>query len=268
MRAAWSGEVAAVRVVLDLGVADREARDKDGSTAFLHACKKGSVKCIGLLAEAGCDTAVTLPVADGHGSRRLGARNVAKRAKDCQPEVFELLDKLERERTVQTVKLEVATLLAANQFAEAQSVLQKALSADPGSATLLALQRQVAERLGQAEQIARQNEAELLAEIKRERMVEEWERWRSLGEQSRRRRRSGSGKRLGKRRSRWHKRQPVVAPHCRRSSLSQSQSRSRSQSRSQSRRSCCRSSHQRHRSVRCSSSGQRRCCSGSRVSRG
>ena len=39
------------------------------------------------------------------------------------------------------------------------------MSVDPGSATLLALQRQVAERLEQAEQISRQKEAELLAEI-------------------------------------------------------------------------------------------------------
>ena len=39
------------------------------------------------------------------------------------------------------------------------------MSVDPGSATLLALQRQVAERLEQAEQISRQKEAKLLAEI-------------------------------------------------------------------------------------------------------
>ena len=39
------------------------------------------------------------------------------------------------------------------------------MAADPCSATLLALQRQVAERLEQAEQISRQKEAELLAEI-------------------------------------------------------------------------------------------------------
>ena len=83
-------------------------------------------------------------------------------------EVFELLDKLERERAVRTVELEVDTLLAANQFAEAQSLLQRALSADPGSAALVALQRQAAERHEDAEQIARQNADELLAEIEGE----------------------------------------------------------------------------------------------------
>ena len=47
-------------------------------------------------------------------------------------------------------------------------MLQRALSADPGSAPLLALQRQAVERLEHAEQIASQREAELLAEIEGE----------------------------------------------------------------------------------------------------
>ena len=65
------------------------------------------------------------------------------------------------------MKLEVERLLAAGQLAEAKSVLKKAMSADPDtcSATLFALQLQAAERLEQAEQISRQKEAELLAEI-------------------------------------------------------------------------------------------------------
>ena len=61
------------------------------------------------------------------------------------------------------MKLEVERLLAAGQFAEAKPVLQKALSADPDSATLLALQRQAAERLEHA--VSRQREAKLLPEI-------------------------------------------------------------------------------------------------------
>ena len=55
IQAAYSGKAAAVRAVLDLGVADREMRDKDGHTAYLVACGKGSSQCIGVLAEAGCD---------------------------------------------------------------------------------------------------------------------------------------------------------------------------------------------------------------------
>ena len=111
-----------------------------------------------------------MPAPNGHGSRRWGARDCAKFAGDvdCPPEVFELLNEIERERAVQTVKLGVEALLAANKFAEAESVLQRALSADPGSAALLALQQQVTVRLEQAEQIARQREAELLAELEGE----------------------------------------------------------------------------------------------------
>ena len=75
MLAAHSGEAAAVRAVLDLGVADREVRDQAGATAFLVACQKRSAECISVLAEAGCDTAATLPAPDGHGSRRWGARD-------------------------------------------------------------------------------------------------------------------------------------------------------------------------------------------------
>ena len=41
-------------------------------------------------------------------------------AKGCPPEVFELLDKLDRERAVETMKLGVEALLAANQFSEAE----------------------------------------------------------------------------------------------------------------------------------------------------
>ena len=44
-----------MRAVLALGVADREARNEDGDTAFLMACEKGSAECICALAEAGCD---------------------------------------------------------------------------------------------------------------------------------------------------------------------------------------------------------------------
>ena len=50
-----------MRAVLGLGVADREARDTHGRTAILHACGKGSPECIGVLTEARCDTAVTMP---------------------------------------------------------------------------------------------------------------------------------------------------------------------------------------------------------------
>ena len=43
--------------MLALGVVDREVSADNNCTAFLVACGKGSAECIGLLADAGCDTA-------------------------------------------------------------------------------------------------------------------------------------------------------------------------------------------------------------------
>jgi ankyrin repeat protein len=54
-----SGEVSAVRVALDAGWCELEARDMVGFTAFLRACTKGHVQAMELLVEADCDTAVT-----------------------------------------------------------------------------------------------------------------------------------------------------------------------------------------------------------------
>ena len=108
MQATWSEDVAAVRAVLDLGVANREKRDNTGRTAFLAACNRESVECIAVLAEAGCDTTATMPAPEGHGSRRWGARDMVKYNTECPSvEAFEMLDKLERERVGQTMKLEV-----------------------------------------------------------------------------------------------------------------------------------------------------------------
>ena len=59
MSAVYSRDAAAVRMVLDLGVMDREARDTGGATAFLHACFEGLAECIVVLAEAGCDKDAT-----------------------------------------------------------------------------------------------------------------------------------------------------------------------------------------------------------------
>ena len=105
MEAAHSDDVAAVRAVLALGVEDREAREPEtGITAYLIACRKGSVDCMSVLAEAGCDTTATTPAPEGQGFRRWGARGMANLGKDCPPEVFELLDKLECERAARTAK--------------------------------------------------------------------------------------------------------------------------------------------------------------------
>lgn len=49
------GDAERVRAVLCQGVADWEARDEQGSKAFIGACWSGSAVCIRLLAEAGCD---------------------------------------------------------------------------------------------------------------------------------------------------------------------------------------------------------------------
>ena len=82
---------------------------------------------------------------------------LAKANSTCPPEVFELLHKHERKRAVQTVKLEVEASEARSDGQPvrcAESVLQKALLAEPGSAPLLAPRWEAAEQLEQAEQIA------------------------------------------------------------------------------------------------------------------
>ena len=58
--AALSGSVATVQAVLDAGGADRESKEaREGCTAFLFACVKGTPEIVTSLIEAGCDTAVT-----------------------------------------------------------------------------------------------------------------------------------------------------------------------------------------------------------------
>eukprot|EP01045_Picozoa_sp_COSAG04_P041435 COSAG04_NODE_12592_length_645_cov_0.943223_1_plen_143_part_10 len=55
--AAQSGVPAAVRLAMQQGWCELEARDVVGNTAFLWACFSGSVDCMTVLADAGCDTA-------------------------------------------------------------------------------------------------------------------------------------------------------------------------------------------------------------------
>ena len=72
MLAAQGGSGAAVKAVLRLGgVAALEARDNCEYTALLWACVEGSAEVIIMLAEAGCDTAVTN--SKGHTALMLAA---------------------------------------------------------------------------------------------------------------------------------------------------------------------------------------------------
>merc|ERR1711969_537106 len=59
IRATSSAVPAALRLALEKGWCELEARDEYGWTAFLTACIKGSVECMQLLVDAGCDTAAT-----------------------------------------------------------------------------------------------------------------------------------------------------------------------------------------------------------------
>ena len=56
LAASRAGDVAELRVLLAGGV-PREARDKDGFTAFLYACCEGHADCVEALLAAGCDAA-------------------------------------------------------------------------------------------------------------------------------------------------------------------------------------------------------------------
>ena len=55
MAATETGDAAQVKVILDAGGADLEARRDDGATAFLVACDNGHVECVEALSQAGCD---------------------------------------------------------------------------------------------------------------------------------------------------------------------------------------------------------------------
>ena len=55
--AALHGDLGPLRAALAAPDAELEAIGKDGGTAFLLACGRGSAECIAALAEAGCDTA-------------------------------------------------------------------------------------------------------------------------------------------------------------------------------------------------------------------
>jgi ankyrin repeat protein len=59
MYAANQGQAAVVERLLQLGLADLEAADSDGFTAFLFACTNLSVDCVDVLVAAGCDTSAT-----------------------------------------------------------------------------------------------------------------------------------------------------------------------------------------------------------------
>jgi len=57
MVASHANEVVALQMALEKGWGDIEARDDDhNATAFLVACKRGTVVCMELLADAGCNT--------------------------------------------------------------------------------------------------------------------------------------------------------------------------------------------------------------------
>ena len=101
MSAAASGKATTVvRAVLDLGAKNLEVRSKIGDTAFLVACAKGSAECIGMLAEAGCDSARSsqLPRVAPEGGHfgKLPDLRASPRAVDHPVELDHLLTGLQR----------------------------------------------------------------------------------------------------------------------------------------------------------------------------
>ena len=56
MEACWRGDATALK---EGGFELEERDDEHGATPFLIACLKGSVECMQLLVDAGCDTAAT-----------------------------------------------------------------------------------------------------------------------------------------------------------------------------------------------------------------
>ena len=112
MNTAHSGVAAAVRAALAAGWCELEARDKQGGTAFLYACNKGSTDCMGLLLGAGCDATV----ASSDGS---SAVDIAQRAgNDAEVQYLHALEKTreaakweEKERKARVAEAELMAML-------------------------------------------------------------------------------------------------------------------------------------------------------------
>eukprot|EP01046_Picozoa_sp_COSAG06_P079084 COSAG06_NODE_26592_length_611_cov_1.257812_1_plen_199_part_10 len=112
MKTAHSGVAAAVRAALDAGWCELEARDKQGGTAFLYACNKGSTDCMELLLGAGCDATV----ASSDGS---SAVDIAQRAgNDAAVQYLHALEKTreaakweEKERKARVAEAELMAML-------------------------------------------------------------------------------------------------------------------------------------------------------------
>ena len=158
MITAQSAVPAALQLATEKGWSELEARSGDGSTAFLHACVKGSVECMEILVDAGCDTAAKNVNGDSGMAiaRRKGHDAVVTRLQ-------ELLD----EHEAASLKHEARELTGDERFAEAMDALKKALRLAPGcaetQAALDAAEAGAAGAVAKKELRAEKAEAELMA---------------------------------------------------------------------------------------------------------
>eukprot|EP01045_Picozoa_sp_COSAG04_P019896 COSAG04_NODE_1977_length_5094_cov_11.505105_3_plen_871_part_00 len=168
--ASAASDPAAVRMVLESGWCELEARSEgDGRrtmTAFLWACCRGSVECVELLVQAGCDVEAKVATSGPMQSNgldlalRSGHDAVVRRLRELQHE-------RKTERKAAALKQDAQELIATEQFSEAVDALKKVLRLVPTCAeTQASMQKAEA---GAAKALARRHrqvdkaEAELMA---------------------------------------------------------------------------------------------------------
>ncbi len=134
MHAARSGVAAAVSTALAAGWCELEARDEDGDTAFLVACYSGSIECMQLLVDAGCETAAI----NKHSET---AFDVAKACDNV--EALHWLHELDKKSRVAALWHQAREMLASSRLPEALTAAEQAIRLRPGSTELARLRDEI-----------------------------------------------------------------------------------------------------------------------------
>lgn len=166
---------ACLRWLVDEFEWDLEARDSTHMTAFLLATATGRLECMEILMEAGCDVD---PVIHANTAGWLqpapydrGSKHVAEvwDRRVGNTEMTTHLSQLKIRRKVGELTQLAKGLVKDERWAEAEATMAKAVRLSPDNATILAMAQDVGKRakfhLAEADLIAKQHEAELLAAL-------------------------------------------------------------------------------------------------------
>ena len=162
---------AAVRLALDKGWGELEARNDDTFTVFLRACLEGHTEIMEMLFDVGCDASAKL--SDGTTAMDL-AKEQAERDNDdtLVNRLRELLHERNTQQKIAALKQEAHELMEYDRFAHAAALLTQALRLKPGGEELQALREEAkaraAEQLEERQRRAAKAEAELMAMVEEE----------------------------------------------------------------------------------------------------